>query len=121
MLEIAEKAIRKALGEERLVTTSLPRAGRVTVRHQAGSKRDVVHLLHATPALRGNLHGKNVQPIQDLVTLHDIAVTLRPSGTVTTVKLVPEGTALRFTQSGSDIGFTVPAVRGHQMVEIAYA
>jgi hypothetical protein len=121
MLEIAEKAIRQALGEDRLVTTNLPRAGRVTVRHQAAGKRDIVHLLHATPALRGNLHGKNVQPIQDLLTLHDIAVTLRASGQVTTVKLVPEGTELRFTQSGDSIGFTVPTVRGHQMVEVAYA
>ena len=66
MLEIAEKLIDNALGGERLVTTSLPRAGRVTVRAQAGQKRDVVHLLHATPALRGTTRGAPVQPIQDL-------------------------------------------------------
>ena len=66
MLEIAEKLIENALGGKRLVTTSLPRAGRVTVRAQAGQKRDVVHLLHATPALRGTTRGAPVQPIQDL-------------------------------------------------------
>ena len=67
----------RARGEP-LVTTSLPRAGRVTVRAQAGKKRDVVHLLHATPALRGTTRGAPVQPIQDLVTLHDIAVSVAP-------------------------------------------
>ncbi len=72
MLEIAEKAIRRALACERMITTTLPRAGRVTVRHQAADARDVVHLLHAAPALRGNLSGANIQPIQDIITLGDI-------------------------------------------------
>ena len=76
MLEIAEKLIERALGTRRLIETSLPRAGRATLRRQAGEKRDVLHLLHATPALRGNIRGDNVQPIQDLVTLNDIAVSV---------------------------------------------
>jgi hypothetical protein len=120
MLEVAEKLIRRALGEERLVTTSLPRAGRVTVRRQKGENRDVVHLLHATPALRGNLRGANIQPIQDLITLADIDVSLGVDGRVAAVKLVPEGTALAFRREGGRIAFTVPRIRGHQMVEVQY-
>jgi len=120
MLEIAEKAIARALGRPRSVTTTLPRAGRVTLRHQPAHNRDVVHLLHATPALRGNLRGANIQPIQDLVTLADIEVDLAPQGTVAAVTLVPEGEALSFTQADGRLHFTVPRVRGHQMVEVRY-
>jgi hypothetical protein len=120
MLEVAEKLVARALGEARLVTTSLPRAGRVTVRRQQSEKRDVVHLLHATPALRGNLRGSNIQPIQDLVTLADIEVSLGIDAPVKAVKLVPEGTDLAFRAEGERVAFTVPAVRGHQMVEVKY-
>lgn len=120
MLEIAEKAIINALGETPLVRTNLPRAGRVTVRHQAKHNRDVVHLLHANPILRGNLRGANVQPIQDLITLNDIKVELTATGPARSIKLVPEGLAMPFEQSANNITFTVPCVRGHQMVEVNY-
>ncbi|WP_323765841.1 beta-galactosidase trimerization domain-containing protein [Marinovum sp.] len=120
MLEIAEKLIEQALGEDRLVTTSLPRAGRVTVRHQPEEARDVVHLLYATPALRGNFRGAPVQPIQELIDLHDITVDLAATGAVKAVSVVPNGPALEFTQTDGRVRFTVPKVRGHQMVEVRY-
>lgn len=120
MLEVAEKLIDYALGGDRLVTTSLPRAGRVTVRNQKGKKRDVVHLLHATPALRGTTRGAPVQPIQDLITLHDISVDVAATGKVKAVRLVPSGKALAFTQQEGRVAFTVPSVTGHEMAEIAY-
>ena len=91
MLEIAEKVVAHALGRPRMIETSLPRAGRATLRRQAKEKRDVLHLLHATPALRGNIRGDNVQPIQDLVTLSDIAVSVEVDKKVRGVRLVPSG------------------------------
>jgi hypothetical protein len=120
MLEVAEKLIEFALGGERLVKTSLPRAGRVTVRNQKGKRRDVVHLLHATPALRGTVRNQPVQPIQDLITLHDIAVDVAPTGKAKSVKLVPSGKKLDFTEKGGRVSFVVPRLTGHEMVEIAY-
>jgi len=120
MLEIAERLIEAALGTERLVTVSLPRAGRVTVRQQPGKRRDIVHLLHATPALRGTTRGAPVQPIQDLTTLEDIAVTLAARAKVKAVRLVPSGTPLEFLEDDGRIDFTVPSVTGHEMVEVAY-
>ena len=80
MLEIAEKVVAHALGQRRMIETSLPRAGRATLRRQAKEKRDVLHLLHATPVLRGSIRGDNVQPIQDLVTLPDIEVSVEAKG-----------------------------------------
>src|SRR6202008_3906065 len=41
MLELAEKLIATAMGGERMIETTLPRAGRVTLRSQPGEQRDV--------------------------------------------------------------------------------
>ena len=120
MLEIAEKLVASALGGPQMVTASLPRAGRATVRHQADAKRDVVHLLHATPVLRGQFRGDSVQPIQDLIPLHRVAVTLAVPAEVKSVKLVPLGEALHFSKQGGRIAFEVPEVIGHQMIEVQY-
>jgi hypothetical protein len=120
MLEVAEKLIAAAMGAERMIVTSLPRAGRVTLRSQPGQKRDVLHLLHATPALRGTTRGAPVQPIQDLVTLHDIKVSVAAPGDVKSVRLVPSGKGLDFNQKNGRVELTVPRLTGHEMVEIAY-
>lgn len=121
MLEMAERLIEYALGDPKTLSVGLPRAGRVTLRSQQSMGRDVLHLLHATPSLRGQLGGSNIQPIQDLVTLKDIAVSIRIGNrAVSGVYVVPDGQALDFQSGSGVISFTVPEVRGHQMVEIAY-
>ncbi|EAR51147.1 hypothetical protein OG2516_18295 [Oceanicola granulosus HTCC2516] len=118
MLEMAEKLIERALGAPRLIETGLPRAGRATLRRQ--ESRDVLHLLCANPTLRGHLRGNPVQPIQELIPLNDVAVTVAADGPVAGVRLVPEGQALEFEDAGEGrVRFTVPRVHGHQMVEIA--
>jgi hypothetical protein len=62
-----------------------------------------------------------VQPIQDLITLRDIAVAMAPMGEVAGVRLVPEGDALSHATTDGTLHFTVPRVRGHQMIEVSYA
>ena len=79
-----------------------------------------MHLLHATPALRGTTRGAPVQPIQDLVTIHDIAVSVAPRAKVKAVKAVPSGRTIPFTERDGRVEFTVPRLTGHEMVEIAY-
>ncbi len=120
MLEIAERLIARALGRPRMIETSLPRAGRATVRRQAKQHRDVIHLLHATPALRGNLRNSAIQPIQDLTPLHDVAVRLEPRGEVRAIRLVPEGTQLEWQAEPEGVKLVVPVVHGHQIVEVSY-
>ena len=120
MLEIAEKVIAQALGRPKMIATGLPRAGRATARYSGRRHSDVLHLLHATPALRGTLGGQPIQPVQDLVTLHDIAVSVETHGKVRSVTLVPEGSELAFTAGDVRVAFTTPYVRGHQIVEISY-
>jgi hypothetical protein len=119
MLEIAEKVIRRALGKASIVSTTLPRAGRATLRRQPRQKRDVLHLLYATPVLRGNIRGENVQPIQELTPLANVEIDVAAGGKVKSVRLVPEGARLKFSTERGRVRFTVPEVRGHRMVEIA--
>ena len=120
MLEIAEKLIERALGGDRTIRTSLPRAGRATLRRQSKKKRDVLHLLHATPVLRGVIRGDQVQPIQDLITLNNVDVSIRAGDKVRSVTAIPSGKPLKFEQADGRVSFTVPAVTGHAMVEIGY-
>jgi hypothetical protein len=117
MLEIAGAAIRRALGRPPMIEAGLPRAGRATLRRLPDGGA-VLHLLHATPALRGNLHGGPVEPIQDLVTLSDIEVEVDAGFLPVAVRLVPDGTDLPFTVAGTRVSFTVPRMRGHGMVVI---
>jgi hypothetical protein len=120
MLEIAERLIDRALATPRTIRTSLPRAGRATLRRQAKAKRDVLHLLYATPVLRGVVRGEQIQPIQELVTLHDVEVSVANTGRVRSVKLAPTGKQLAFTAKSGRVSFVVPELTGHQAVEIAY-
>ena len=120
MLEIAEKAVLRALGQRRMIETSLPRAGRATLRSQRDQKRDVLHLLYANPALRGSIRGDNVQPIQDLVTLRDIKASVEASRKVRSVAVALSGKGLKFLQKGGRVSFTVPELTGHLIVEVGY-
>lgn len=120
VLEITEKAIGHALGRRRQIETSLPRAGRATLRRQAAKNRDVVHLLHANPTLRGAIGANNIQPIQDLTTLTNISVSVETKGKVASVKLIPSGATLAFKEEDGRVSFAVPTMRGHQAIEIAY-
>ncbi|PRY22174.1 beta-galactosidase-like protein [Aliiruegeria haliotis] len=117
MLEIATRAIESALGRERMIRSDLPTGARATLRALPDGKGDVLHLVYATPVLRGVLREDNVQPIQDIVPLKDISVDLEARN-VTSVRLVPEGTALEFDATGDRLRFRVPFIRAHQMVEV---
>lgn len=118
ILAYAEKAILSSLKERPIIETSLPRAGRATLRRQEDKKRTVVHLLYATPVLRGNLEGDPVQVIQDLPTLHGIRVSVAAGRPVKSVKLVPENIALPFKEDSGRVVFEVPSLQGHQMIEL---
>lgn len=86
-----------------------------SLNRQEDEGRHVLHLLHFIPERRGQAF----DIIEDVIPVHDIKVRLRlPSG-ATSVKLVPSGDALEFSQENGVVAFTVPVVHGHQMVEIA--
>lgn len=119
LAEIVFKAIRLALGQKAMIDATMPMAGRATLRRQATEGRDVLHLLYVNPVRRGTLRDDPVQPIQDIVPLPDVAVDVEAPGDVSSVRLVPQGSAIDFVRDGDRVRFTVPEVRGHQMIEIA--
>jgi hypothetical protein len=118
ILSYADKALRLALGARPLIETSLPRAGRATLRHQPAERRSVLHLLHANPVLRGDLEGDTVQVIQDITPLHNIHVSIAPPHPVRAARLVPQGIPLEITEADGRVQFTVPLIEGHQMIEL---
>ena len=108
------------LDDRPLVETSLPRAGRITVRRQPASSRDVLHLMMATPVLRGELRGDNVQPIQDFLELRDVSVELAADAAVRAVRVVPGGHIVEFRQDAGRLHFVLPSLRGHAAIEVVY-
>ena len=108
--ELVAYAINQLLGDERRVRVTLPDRGVVTVAHQEG--RDIVHLLFAHTTKRG----KNVEVIEDAVTLPNVQVALRTDKKPSKVTLVPQMQPIDFTYEDGRVRFTVPEVTLHQMV-----
>ncbi|MEO6908327.1 MAG: beta-galactosidase trimerization domain-containing protein, partial [Abditibacteriaceae bacterium] len=85
---------------QRSVETDLPSAARVSLMRQEEQNRYILHLLYATPTLRGGSNGDNahaVEIIEDLVPLHDVHCKIRLQETVRSVCLAPSGEELNFT------------------------
>jgi hypothetical protein len=86
--------------------------------HQAGA----VAMLEIAEKVVARALGraKMIQTRQDLVTLKDIAVALAAHGSVVGVRTVPDLSPVPFVLEAGRLRFTVPQLRGHQMVEIMY-
>ncbi len=88
---------------------------------QERERREVVHLLHYLPLRRS----ATIDVIEDIIPLFNVQVSLLGDktvcgdGGVPSVKLVPEMKALPAEWDGERLLFTVPEIRGHQMVEIS--
>ncbi len=94
------------------VETSLPAAGRLTWMRQGAQKRDILHLLFATPTKRG----KGIEVIEDLIPLHNVQVSARRAGKPSKATLAPQGTEVPFTYADGRVTLTVEKVECHQMV-----
>jgi len=97
-----------------ILETDLPAQGIQTVQQQAAGGRTVVHLLYASPVRRG----KNIEVIEDLLPLYDIAVALRVAKTPTRVYLAPQQEDLPFTLEDGMMKTIVPVLLNHQMVVV---
>ena len=87
------------------------------VNEQPTENRWVVHLLHYVPERRG----QDFDVIEDVLPLHDVAVSLRTPGPASAVRCVPDGEALQFSEENGRLNFTLPKLEGHQIVEITLA
>ena len=98
---------------ERLVSTTLPAAGQVTVLHQPEhGSRLVVHLLYYLAERRA----PQIDIVEDPVTLRDVRVTLRPGFRPRRVYEAPSGDPLDVAWDGKCASVTLPQMCGHAMV-----
>ncbi len=119
LLDLIRRLVSSCLPSGPDITTSLPVAGRVTLRRQAAEDRDVLHVIHANPALRGRLQGDAVQVIHDVVKLRQVEFTLKATRPVLGVTLVPQGTEVAFTVSDGRLVFLTD-IEGTQVLEVKY-
>lgn len=85
-----------------------------TLTEQKEENRWVVHLLYYVPERRG----EDFDIIEDVVPLRDIHVSVRVPRQVRSVECVPEGQVLPYESVGGRVAFTVPELRGHQMIAL---
>lgn len=100
---------------EPVLSTSLPSQGIVTLQQQKKQGRYVNHLLYAAPVKKGR-----VEVIEDIVTLHDITVTLRLPVPVKRIYLAPGNKDLSFTEKDGQVTYIVPSLNNHQIVVAEY-
>ena len=114
------KAFFALLGESRKFECDLPSQGRATLMYQKEFNRDILHLLYATPALRGAEDGKKIEVIEELNPCRSVNVKLLCSGVVKSVRIVPQQQELEFKYENNMLTFEAPEFTCHQMIEIQY-
>jgi hypothetical protein len=95
-----------------LVKVQAPSAMEVSVNRQAAPKRLVAHLVNFQPQRRH----VQVEWIEELYPVKDIALAVRTGRRPSAVYLAPSGQALPFTMDGEYCQVVVPEVKAHAMV-----
>ncbi len=88
----------------------------VTLNEQPAADRWVLHLLHYVPERRG----QEIDVIEDVYTLADLPISVRVPRPVKAVTLVPQNEALPFKSVANRLAFTLPRLRGHQMLALTF-
>jgi len=129
--EYALGAIRSLLAEKQSAVTDLPSSARLTLMHQTGMRRYIVHLLSAHLQKRGGpvkdmkgtivmQHITDVEIIEELPVMYNTVITLRLSEKIKKVTLEPQGKPLAFETQNGGLKMTVPEFTCHQMVVLEY-
>jgi hypothetical protein len=84
----------------------------VSVNRQTKEKRLVAHMVNFQPQRRHI----NVEWIEDIYPVNDIALAVRTGKCPTSVYLAPHRESVSFRMNGDYCELTVPEVKAHQMV-----
>lgn len=116
-----EKALKAFAGEEWQIETDMPSQGRITIMEQPGFDRAVIHLLYANTIPRGGGPSASVvEVIEDLnptPVIHLSAAEKRP---VKSIRIVPDGKPVPFTQENGRISLRLEPFVCHEMLEIQF-
>ncbi|RED55291.1 alpha-amylase family protein [Cohnella lupini] len=85
-----------------------------SVNEQPSDSRTVVHLLHYIPERRS----VDIDIIEDVIPLYDVRISLAGEPGVKRVACVPDGPEIAFEERDGRTVFSVPEIRGHQMIAI---
>ena len=113
-------AVRAMFPEGLPAETTLPTGGRFNILEQEKEQRYIAHLTYAPTRPGGSIWGKTIDIIEDALPLHRVRVSVRVPRKVKSARLVPNGAALSFTQTGDQVLFVVPEFTTHQMIELSY-
>ncbi|UCC61567.1 MAG: beta-galactosidase trimerization domain-containing protein [Anaerolineae bacterium] len=113
--QVLANCLKRLLPRPRVGTHNLPSTAIVSVRQ--GGDDLLVHLLHYVHQRRG----RDLDVIEDLLSLHDATVSVRATQRPSTVHLVPEEQALDWAWEDGYVRFTIPRVNGYQIVQLAGA
>lgn len=125
--EFVVRTIHSLLGEDIRLRTNLPSTARVTLTHQPGQKRHVLHLLYAPTVSRGGpLHlsggnltaGRSVEVIEDLPELADTTVTLRGFGKDSVVAAFGDDVAFDYETDRDGLTIKVARFSCHAMLAV---
>lgn len=97
---------------EPLLKVSAPTSTEVTVMQQMSPARTIVHLLQYCPERRT----KELDIVEDIVPLHDVAVSIKLAKKPKRAYLAPEQEELAVDWSNGYANVVVPRVNGHAMV-----
>jgi len=113
--QVIANCLNRLLPQPRIGSHNLPSTAIVTVRRQGSDL--IVHLLHYIHQRRGKI----LDVIEDVIPLHNVELSVRAGRGPAAVTLVPEHDDLVFSYDAGYVRFTVPMVRGYQMVRLAGA
>ena len=102
-----------SLLDDQLIHVDAPSSTICTINQQKNNY--IVHLLHYIPVNRG----EQFEVIEDVIPLYNIPVSVKFNTTPKKVQMVPEKEAISFKMNGKRVEFTIPVLRGHQMIEIS--
>jgi hypothetical protein len=120
--EIIIYALKDLLGDQITLETNLPSQGIVTLMSQNTENRFILHLLYASPVLRGfsDFTQKNVEVIEDLIPIHGTELKIRVNRPITRIYLAPQMSEIDFVAEKDFVSCTIQEFTCHQMVVLEY-
>jgi len=112
--QMVHYALDELLGDHKMLRTSLPAQGVVTMTKQ--EERYVVHMLYAVPVKRGI----KTEIIEDIQPLYDVEAQVRFDERVKKVYLAPQMEELEFTYEKEAVSVIIPKICNHQMIVFEY-
>lgn len=100
-----------------LVRHNGPSTLQISLNKKRSGESYVLHLLHYLPLRRSD----TIDVIEDVIPLYDLELSVAVPGEVEAVRSVPKEKGLKWTQEGDRVDFTLPELRGHQMIELRFS